>query len=180
MRKVFCIGFHRTGTSSLGRALGILGYSVTGPNRTQDPDISTNALPMALALSERYDAFQDNPWPLLYREMDRHWPGSKFVLTIRPPEEWIRSVLSQFGSRSTPMRQWIYGAGSPVGNEDVYLARYARHNSEVHDYFRGRECDLRTLDITSGGGWGELCGFLGHDEPDCAFPHVVPPRPAKA
>ena len=30
--KIFCIGFHKTGTKSLGLALGILGYKVTGPN----------------------------------------------------------------------------------------------------------------------------------------------------
>jgi UDP-N-acetylmuramate-alanine ligase len=38
--KVFCIGFHKTGTTSLAVALKTLGYRVTGPNGVHDPDIA--------------------------------------------------------------------------------------------------------------------------------------------
>jgi len=39
--KIFGISFHKTGTKSLARALSSLGYSVTGPNGTRDPEIAT-------------------------------------------------------------------------------------------------------------------------------------------
>jgi hypothetical protein len=172
--KVFCIGFHKTGTKSLAAALRVLGYRVTGMNAGRDPDIVANALPRALALAERFDAFQDNPWPLLFREMDAHFPGSRFVLTHRAPEAWIASVVRHFGTGDSPMRRWIYGedAGSPVGHEARYLARYARHRAEVRAHFRDRPGDLLEIDVTAGDGWAPLCGFLGEPVPDVPFPHA--------
>ena len=103
--KVFCIGFHKTGTTSLAEALRMLGYSVTGPNFVEDKRILDQALALALEVTNRYDAFQDNPWPILYKEMDEAYPGSKFILTTRPTDRWIRSVVKHFGKKNTPMRQ---------------------------------------------------------------------------
>ncbi|MEM7500887.1 MAG: sulfotransferase family protein [Pseudomonadota bacterium] len=170
--KVFCIGFHKTGTTSLAVALKLLGYRVTGPNNTKDPDIADKVYALANELSEKYDAFQDNPWPVLYREMDQRWPGSKFILTRRPAEAWIRSQVKDFGLAETPMRRWIYGAGCPQGNETVFVERYERHNREVLEYFRERPNDLLLLDLPKGHGWPELCQFLDHPIPDTPFPHA--------
>jgi hypothetical protein len=109
--KVFCIGFPKTGTSSMGVALKKLGYKVTGPNGVNDPDICEHALSMALELAEQYDAFQDDPWPQLYREMDEHYPRSKFILTLRDPNSWIASQIRHFGVKDVPLRRWVYGVG---------------------------------------------------------------------
>jgi Sulfotransferase domain len=68
------------------------------------------------------------------------------------------------------MKKWIYGAGCPKGNEDVYIARYQRHNSEVIEYFKDRGSDLLLLDITAGEGWAKLCPFLGERVPALDFP----------
>jgi len=169
--KVFGIGFHKTGTTSLEFALRELGYSVTGPNGVDDPDIATNALPLAYRLAEQFDAFQDNPWPVVYKELDERYPGSRFILTLRPTEPWIRSVLGHFGRETTPMREWIYGAGCPEGHEEVYISRYEAHSREVLDYFRERPDDLLRLRLTEGEGWEKLCPFLGKDIPSVPFPH---------
>jgi Sulfotransferase domain len=172
--KVFGIGFHKTGTTSLGEALRVLGYRVTGPNAVHRKGMDT-AMAMAITqeLLPRFDAFQDNPWANLFREMDHAAPGSRFVLTTRPEEEWLRSVVGHFGPRSTPMREWVYGAGngSPIGNEDLYLERYRRHNREVLEHFADRPNDLLVIDITRGDGWEALCPFLGLDIPEEEFPH---------
>lgn len=170
--KVFGIGFHKTATTSLATALRLLGYRVTGPNGVRDPAIARSALSLALRLADRFDAFQDNPWPILYRELDEHYPGSRFVLTIRPSDEWISSVVHHFGALATPMREWIYGAGAPLGREATYIARYERHNREVREHFRDRPADLLVLRITAGEGWERLCPFLGHAVPEAPFPHV--------
>jgi len=170
--RVFCIGFHKTGTTSLAVALRTLGYRVTGPNGVDDPDIARNVLAMAYDLAEQYDAFQDNPWPVIYREVDAKYPGSKFILTLREPQSWIRSQVAHFGRRETPMRKWIYGVGSPQGNEAIYVKRFERHNAEVVTHFRDRANDLLVMDLTKGDGWEKLCGFLGADVPDRAFPHA--------
>lgn len=171
--KVFGVGFHKTGTTSLGVGLEMLGYRVCGPVGKWDPDIAENVMVLALAATAEYDAFQDNPWPLLYREMDERFPGSKFILTIRPTEGWVASVVNFFGTEETPMRRWIYGdgAGCPVGNEEVWAARYDAHNREVIAYFADRPGDLLVMRLIEGEGWEALCPFLGHEPPADEFPH---------
>lgn len=171
--KVFGIGFQKTGTSSLRRALKILGYRVAGPNWIKDPNIARTVHDKAFALIEEFDAFQDNPWPMLYREIAERYPTSKFVLTKRPVEDWIVSVIKHFGTNVTPMRTWIYGVGSPVGNEAIYRDRYLRHNEEVEAYFEGSPGRLLVMNITDGDGWDLLCPFLGREAPEGQpFPHA--------
>ena len=174
--KIFCVGFHRTGTSSLRAALERLGYRVCGSVGTEEPDIATRASEIAFGLLDRYDAFVDNPWPILFRELDQQSPRSRFILTTRPADAWLRSVTRFFGPKTTPMREWIYGAGSPLGNEARYVERFERHNREVLDYFRDRPGDLLILRITEGERWRELCEFLGHEVPADPFPHMVPSK----
>jgi hypothetical protein len=171
--KVFCIGFHKTGTTSLETALTKLGYKVTGCFGTKDPDIANKVHEMAYAKVDKFDAFQDNPWPILYRELDERFPGSKFILTRRPTESWINSQVKDFATAETPMRRWIYGdnAGCPAGNEEIYKARYERHNREVQEYFADRPDDLLVIDLPNDDGWSRLCPFLGHPVPDEPFPH---------
>ena len=172
--KVFGIGFHKTGTSSLGFALRKLGYSVTGPNTIKDCKISDfNTLWTSVSgLIDQFDAFQDNPWPLLFKELDAHAPESKFILTIRPTDEWIRSMVNHFGAKTSPMREWIYGVGSPRGHETEYVERYERHNRDVLEFFSDKPSCLLVMDFSAGDGWAELCAFLGRTRiPSRSFPH---------
>jgi hypothetical protein len=170
--KIFCIGFHKTGTTSLAIALKTLGYRVTGPNGALDPDIAKNVYALADSLVKKYDAFQDNPWPVIYKYLDEKYPNSRFILTTRNPESWIKSQVRHFGRRETPMRKWIYGAGCPEGNEKIYIERFENHNKEVIDYFKDRPNDLLVLDLAKGDGWEKLCPFLRADIPNVPFPHA--------
>jgi hypothetical protein len=177
--KVFGIGFHKTGTTSLGQALSLLGYRVCGDVATADPLIGARAVEFARELTERFDAFQDNPWPMLYRELAAWYPDGKFVLTVRETESWLASMVTFFGDRDSPMRAWIYGVGMPRGNEAVYRERYERHNREVRAFFADRPDQLLVLDFAAGDGWEQLCGFLGEPIPDRPFPRVKPSRPRR-
>lgn len=170
--KVFCVGFHKTGTKSMAVALQRLGYRVAGPFGVADPDIRRNALPRAFQLASEYDAAQDNPWPLLYRELDSHFPNSRFILTLRDPRRWLDSVVRHFGADSTPMREWIYGPGAPLGNEEIYLERFHRHEHEVHEHFAGRDGQLLPMHLEAGDDWQPLCRFLDMEPPPEPFPHV--------
>lgn len=169
--KVFGIGFHKTGTSSLARALTLLGYNVTGMFGVHNRNLEAEVESKALSLVDSYNAFQDNPWPILYKALDSNVPNSKFILTIRPTEQWLTSVVRHFGGKSTAMREWIYGVGDPVGNEDIYVTRYERHNAEVIDYFNDRADQLLIMNLSNGDGWEELCPFLSIDIPEVDFPH---------
>lgn len=170
--KVFCIGFHKTGTTSLGAALETLGYRVTGPNGVDDPEIANRVYEIAYELVEKYDAFQANPWPILYKELDANYPNSRFILTLRDSESWINSQVRHFGRKEAAMRHWIYGVGCPEGNEDIYVKRFERHNQDVIDYFRDRPDDFLVFDLRRGDGWGKLCSFLQVDIPNVPFPHA--------
>lgn len=174
--KVFCIGFHKTGTSSMARALRMLGYRVTGPNGQHDPDIAKNVYRMAAKLVKEYDAFQDNPRPIIYKWCHEQFPDAKFILTVRDPEKWYRSQ-GNFGEKETPMRKWIYGDayGSPMTDKDVYIARYKRHNAEVREYFRGNP-NFVEVDITAENAWEKICPLLGKPVPAEPFPHANPTR----
>ena len=170
--KVFCIGFHKTGTTSLNYSLEKLGYTLTGPNGVDDPNIEQNVYKMCYDLAEQYDAFADNPWPIVYKEMDERYPGSKFILTLRPVDEWYESISRHFQETKTPMRKWIYGKGSPVGNEKIYKDRYLRHYDEVREHFINRKDDLLEFNLVGGDGWGKLCSFLSKDPVEKDFPHL--------
>ena len=170
--KIFCIGFHKTGTTSLGKLLRKLGYREHGPYRTRDREfvakLACGDLAELFAAAEGPDAFRDNPWPLFYRELDARFPGSRFILTLRDSSSWIASALNHFGSQpdpSSPMREWIYGAASPVGHERAYVERFERHNREVRAYFAGRERDLLAIDLSDGDALGPICRFLGRRRP---------------
>ncbi len=170
-QKAFGIGFHKTGTTTLSRAQRILGYEVAGPFGVQEENISKTALERALATAADYYDVQDKPLPLFYLELGDAYPGSKFILTIRDTDRLLASVVNHFGGKSTPMRRWIYGPGDPIGNEELYVERYERHNAEVAEYFAERPGELLVLDIAAGDGWDKLCSFLGTSVPNEPFPH---------
>ncbi len=170
-QKVFGIGFHKTGTKTLAKALTLLGYRVTGPNGVNDQNIRHNLMPMVLELAEQYDAFQDNPWPLVYQQMSQLYPESKFILTLRETDSWIKSVCNHFGSNKTPMRELIYGVGYPLGNESHYCSVYEKHNQEVLQFFEKQHDRLLIVNFSNGDGWDKICTFLQKPLPSFAFPH---------
>jgi len=171
--KVFVVGFQKSGTSSLASALKALGYRVTGPNFIFSSNIEKAIRRGVPGLLQDFDAFQDNPWPLLYREMHEQFPKAKFVLTVRDADEWLASAINHFsGRKSTPMRRFIYGDVDIANEPSVYRERYVRHNEEVQRYFSDFPGSLLVMDLKRGDGWGELCEFLGEAEPGVPFPHA--------
>ena len=178
--KVFCVGFHKTGTSSLGRALEVLGYTVCGEVGVREARIGEIALDLAKQKLPHYDAFQDNPWPILFRELDTACPNSRFILTSRETERWLASITRHFGEHDTPMRAWIYGVGHPAGHEERYRARYEGHNRAVREYFAERPGDLLEMNFEAGDGWEKLCPFLERSIPETPLPHLNRERSLEA
>jgi hypothetical protein len=169
MNKIFGIGLHRTGTSSLGLALQQLGYRT---HANADARSRTEARRMAWNVCSKYDALQDVPWPVLYRWLDDEYPNSKFILTVRPEEDWIDSVCRTFGGKDIEAHAWIYdGVADPLEDPEHYLKTYRQHNQEVLDYFGERRGDdLLVMDVTKGDRWEKLCPFLGDPVPWLPFP----------
>lgn len=178
MNKVFGIGWARTGTTTLGACFQILGYDHQGQKLNLVRDIPTGDLSRILSLAEKKESFDDWPWIILYRDLDAAFPGSRFVLTIREPENWLRSYQNMLrnqgraSARVNEQRRILYGLPFPDVTEDDLLQRYMRHNREVLDYFYDRPDDLLVLDWEKRSGWDELCAFLGKEIPDKPFPHA--------
>ncbi|MGE0493103.1 MAG: sulfotransferase family protein [Vulcanimicrobiota bacterium] len=177
--KVFGVGLPKTGTTSLGRALEWMGYRVCGGlgqrvrARVESGDPIEAVVPELVEREvERHDAFQDNPWPVLFEEMARRFPDSLFVLTLRPEQEWLASFVRHFGSRHSPLREWIFGAGAPEGNEQAYLDFFRVHYRRVLEHFADQSHRLLVLRLCEGEGWQPLCQFLGQPQPDQPFPHL--------
>jgi hypothetical protein len=172
------VGFHKTGTTTLDLALRHLGYRVKGYTPAAAPLLSQGAVDKILDMATGFDAVQDNPWPVLYREIDERFPAARFILTTRDPNAWLASVLNHFGGRSTPMRQAIYGIGDPAVDPVLFRARYERHERDVRAYFDGQPEKLLVVDWGLGAGWSDLCGFLKKPLPDVPFPHANAKQPA--
>lgn len=175
--KVFVIGFHKTGTTSMDQALRRLGFAVTGPTKVTDArfvrGLSQKNFTRLFRIIRHYDCFQDNPYPVLYKELDRNFPNSLFILTVRDVHSWYESNLKFFGSATTPMREWIYtGHGSPAGNENIYKNTYLQHYQEVREYFKNKQDQLLEIAIDDFA-WKPICDFLGISNiPNEPFPHA--------
>ena len=168
MTKVFGVGFHKTGTSSLGRAFELLDYkSCLGANELRN---NLGELKMMRCLfsgdhellykyADQYDAFTDLPWFAIYKSLDTHYPNSKFILTIREEDAWLASAKRYFGNSASPFRLWLYGLPNPMSNDDVFLNKYKAHNQEVINYFSGRNC-LLVIDCNEENKWEEYVTFL--------------------
>lgn len=127
--KIFCIGYNKTGTTSLEYMLRLYGYSV--PNQ-QDQEIrltrnvsQTNYTQFVEFISD-FDAFQDRPFSegLTYVAANALFPNSKFILSIRDSDAWFNSLTS--------FHRKIYGIDtSAVSEQDIY----EKCNYLFKDYF---------------------------------------------
>jgi hypothetical protein len=167
--KVFCVGWHKTGTSSMGLALIRLGYKVVGARLDTADDLRHGRIDRVLSLAKSFDGFQDVPWAALYKELDSAFPGSRFILVERDEDDWLRSASTHFKDTNVALHEWLYGVGEMAGNEALYLERYKRHNAEVKEYFSGRD-DFLEFSIERGDGWDKLCQFLSRPVPSIPFP----------
>lgn len=177
MNKVFGIGWAKTGTTTLGQCFRILGFNHQGQRLDLVWEIKNNNLSKILDVAKEKDTFEDWPWIALYEELDNAFPDSRFVLTRRKPENWLRSyknMLATQGGASQELneiRTILYQLPFPNVTETQLIDRYEKHNSEVERYFRRRPNDLLIVDWEQGSGWRELCAFLGIGVPNEPFPH---------
>ncbi|MEM7305483.1 MAG: sulfotransferase family protein [Planctomycetota bacterium] len=179
--KVLGVGWHKTGTSTLGACLVQLGLTHAAFDSDGFALYRRGDVGRLLDFMEGVQSFQDWPWALLYREADRRFPDAKFVLTTRTSSEaWLGSLLRHAEHGPTEVRRALYGHAMPHGHEAEHVARYERHNAEVRAYFRDRPGKLLEVCWEDGDGWRELADFLGLPCPDAPFPHVNPSRPVRA
>ncbi len=179
-QKVFCIGLGKTGTSSLAKALELMGFHVGRrlkifqkhfPNLDLIEAINSKNYEPIVEITQKFDAFVDNPWPLLYRELYNKYPNAKFILTTRNEDDWLSSAQNYFGKSRSKFRGLIYGEERIVNNQEQYLDVYRQHNQEVVSFFRGKKDSLLVLPLESKNKWVLLKGFLDRETPQIPYPH---------
>jgi Sulfotransferase domain/N-terminal domain of galactosyltransferase len=180
--RIFGIGLHKTATTSLHEAFKILGFDSLhwGSNKMAFRIWNEmNSLGRSVALEKSYSAC-DLPIPMVFKQLDKAYPGSKFILTIRDEGDWLKSVENLWNPKTNPFYDWDKQPFSHQIHEALYgrrdfdaatfLERYRRHNAEVMEYFKDRRDDLLVMNMSNGAGWQELCGFLKKPIPNVRYP----------
>jgi Sulfotransferase domain len=184
-QKVFGLGLSKTGTSSLGEALNILGIKTIHYPHDRRTLADLRSGNYELSILEEYQGIVDIPVAPYYAQLDRIYPDSKFILTVRDKHSWLSSIETHWRSRNARMNRnpqykeftrfisaCVYG--SLEYNMDRFLYVYDTHVRNVQYYFRNRPEDLLILDICGGDRWEKLCNFLGLSIPRARFPHANP------
>jgi len=188
--RVFGIGWHKTATTSLDGALEILGYNSWHWSQLDELRPAQAARMIWREMKhgrsetlERRQALSDFPIPLLFRELDEAYPGSKFILTVRNARDWLHAAARHFSTKFNPCRaDWHLDPFTNKAHQiaygrqdfepDVFVDRYLRHNREVMDHFAGRDDQLLVMDMDKSPGWEKLCAFLGKPVPDEPYPFL--------
>lgn len=184
--RIFGIGMHKTGTTSLHTALNIMGLNSAhwlSAGWAKKVWREMNTVGRSNTLERNYAAC-DLPISPLFKKLDVAYPGSKFILTIRSEENWIGSVRRHWSPETNPFRhQWDSDPFTHIIHNAIYgrtefhgptmRQAYRRHNKRVMEHFKDRPGDLLVLNIDKPVGWYQLCQFLGvRDYPPVPFPRV--------
>jgi hypothetical protein len=173
--KIFCIGLNKTGTLSLHHALETLGYWSLhwgGPNVVQGVRrAKEEGMPLLSYMDHDYDAFSDIlSLSVNFDLADEQYPGSRFILTVRPLAQWLDSRRRHVEKNRVRKELGEYGGGFLDVDTEGWTAEFVEHRHRIETYFAHRPDDLLIMDVTSGDGWDELCPFLGVERPAVPFP----------
>jgi hypothetical protein len=172
--KIFGVGANRSGTATLTEVLEVLGYKISHWDHHFEisRDLINNKFDFEF-LTE-YDGATDLPIPSIYKNLDQTYPNSKFILTKRDPEDWIKSIenhITRDVGLEIPVFEHFLMYGDYFFNKKLYLKRYNEHNASVEKYFKNRKEDLLVIDLTKVNKWQPFCEFLDLEIPSTKFPH---------
>jgi hypothetical protein len=114
-------------------------------------------------------------------DLDRLYPESKWILTTRDEESWLRAcewffsrTLRMFDRESVDFymetRRRVYG--SQNFQRELWVNAYRNHQEKVFRMFGDVPGKLLVLDVGAEDTWSPLCTFLNVQRPERAFPHL--------
>jgi hypothetical protein len=182
----------RTGTRSVSDAVRLLGFSVSHGIKYLDHDMKQECKRRRmignpwLPVYDHYD-YVGNVSIVTWRELADSCPDMKFILTVRPLQDWwlscrnnweipLRTQAETFVTGSDFDKRWtlitlLILFGCYVPHETKWKRGYIRHNREVLKYFKGSN-RLLVMNIFKGHSWSRLAKFLSIQTiPDTPFPH---------
>lgn len=197
--KIFCIGRNKTGTTSVKKAFEDFGFKVGDQRAAEiltDKFYFSGEFKKIVEYCKTASVFQDIPfsYPETYKHLDKAYPGSKFILTVRDSsEQWYHSITrfhsKKFGrngslptaddlkSAEYVRRGFMYNTVKIHGtsdedpyNKEIMIAHYEKHNREVMEYFKDRPNDLLIINLAKKGAYREFCDFVGIEATSEDFP----------
>lgn len=185
-------GFGRTGTSSLKMALETLGFGPchhmfevgNHPEELHYWQAATRGeMPDWDAVFANYGACVDWPSAFFWREITDHFSDARVLLSVRPEDEWYRSIEATIyrnltdpdlpppgfdRDRQIMVQDLILARqfDGRLGDREYALAVYRDHIAGVQDAIAPE----RLLTYDAAQGWAPLCAFLDVGVPNEAFP----------
>ena len=198
--KVFCIGYNKTGTTSLRMVGEHMGFKI-GDQRKGElllDQYAVNDFSQIIDYCSTADFFQDIPFslPNTYQHLHKAFPESKFILSERDnPDQWYQSLVrfhsKLFGNGEVPSanqlkeadyvsKGWMWKANSCLFscsekdpyNKELLVSKYLLHNSEVKKYFAQFPDQLLVINISKQEALQEIEGFLKRKTGLHSFPHL--------
>lgn len=162
--KIFCIGYNKTGTTTLGKSLELLGYRNSSFNKKVWREYyKKGKIDKVLQYTAKFESFDDLPWLKedLIPVLDRTFPESKFIYLERDELSWKNSL-----------QKWSFKmTGKQVDVDEAY-SNYMHHRNFVLDYFKDFPKDrFIVLNVSDENGLKKLGDFLGIQVPQNYFPH---------
>lgn len=185
-------GFGRSGTTSLTRALEILGYgpcyhmqvAMTRPGHARFWIRARAGEPVDFRrFFRRYRATVDWPSCEFYRELMATYPEARVLLNLRDPDEWYDSMVETLWAVRDAWPWWLPATILRMHDTVIWQARF---NGEFADRaraiaaYRAHRDEVRQsvppgslLEYEVTAGWGPLCEFLGRPVPEgVPFPRL--------
>jgi hypothetical protein len=196
--KIFCIGYNKTGTTSLTEFMRINGFLIA-PQTPFEYNLNSyiygnNSTFIEMIKNDYYNYtfFQDVPFslPNFYKTLDQEFENSKYILTVRNnPDQWYNSLISyhksKFENFKNPSQiQYVYHGWvnqiltnvykSPKYdpyNEKHLKKSYSDHINSVKEYFKDKKDKLLILNLETDSP-KILQNFLGVKLSYQDFPHI--------
>ena len=168
--KVFCIGYPRTGTHSIILALNKLGYKGWHYNRKfyKHAIKAIRTGEFSEKILNDHVAFADVPIFYIYKNLDRLYPSSKFILVTREKQSWFESMQFLMNHKNRELyaddhNQFLWS--------NMYPEMIEEHTENVKGCFSGRDDQLLVMGLKQIN-YVTLADFLNIQKPFLgSFPH---------
>lgn len=199
--KIFCIGANKTGTTSLEKLLSSFGFK-SGNQAVAEilslDWLASKDVERIIRYCYTADFFQDAPfsYPELYRDLDKAFPNSKFILTVRnSPDEWFSSLVRfhtkifssdlnrppnetdldnafyLYKGYALDVFKLAYGyPNTSLYDEARYKKYYVVNNDKKRNYFKDRPNDFIEINLAVKEDFQRLCNFLKVETDITQFP----------
>ena len=170
--KIVGIGLSKTGTTSLKKALQILGYDSIGWSERAAQLYSNKKLDiLEYKYMNKFNAFTSEPWAQMYRLFD-HLHDCKFICTYRDKFAWFESIKNHVVSRGTQKNLGlVYPFSDPEKEKEKMLKYYTNWYANIDEYFVNKN-NINNIIYLQDFSWPQICKFLDKEIPDVPFPYL--------